>query len=112
KSYLDWVKGTNKEENRPYSARYIGSMVADFHRNLLKGGVFIYPPTAKAPNGKLRLMFECIPMAFISEQAGGKATTGDGTRILDVQPEKLHQRVPVIMGSSNMVDKVEAFMKA
>ena len=112
KSYLEWVKGTNKEENRPYSARYIGSMVADFHRNLLKGGVFIYPPTAKAPNGKLRLMFECIPMAFISEQAGGKATTGDGTRILDVQPEKLHQRVPVIMGSSNMVDKVEAFMKA
>lgn len=112
KTYLDWVKGTNKEENRPYTARYIGSMVADFHRNLLKGGVFIYPPTAKAPNGKLRLMFECIPMAFITEQAGGKATTGDGTRILDVQPEKLHQRVPVIMGSSNMVDKVEAFMKA
>jgi fructose-1,6-bisphosphatase I len=111
KTYLDWVKGTNKEENRPYTARYIGSMVADFHRNLLKGGVFIYPPTAKAPNGKLRLMFECIPMAFISEQAGGKATIGNGSRILDVQPEQLHQRVPAIMGSANMVDKVEDFMK-
>ncbi len=111
KTYLDWVKGTNKEENRPYTARYIGSMVADFHRNLLKGGVFIYPPTAKAPNGKLRLLFECIPMAFISEQAGGKATIGDGSRILDVIPEKLHQRVPAIMGSANMVDKLEDFMK-
>ncbi|MFY8107836.1 MAG: class 1 fructose-bisphosphatase [Bacteroidia bacterium] len=111
KTYLDWVKGTNKEENRPYTARYIGSMVADFHRNLLKGGVFIYPPTAKAPNGKLRLLFECIPMAFISEQAGGKATVGDGSRILDVIPEKLHQRVPAIMGSANMVDKLEDFMK-
>jgi fructose-1,6-bisphosphatase I len=111
KTYLDWVKGTNKEENRPYTARYIGSMVADFHRNLLKGGVFIYPPTAKAPNGKLRLLFECIPMAFITEQAGGKATVGDGSRILDVIPEKLHQRVPVIMGSANMVDKLEDFMK-
>ncbi len=111
KTYLDWVKGSNKEENRPYTARYIGSMVADFHRNLLKGGVFIYPPTAKAPNGKLRLLFECIPMAFISEQAGGKATIGDGSRILDVIPEKLHQRVPAIMGSANMVDKLEGFMK-
>jgi fructose-1,6-bisphosphatase I len=111
KTYLDWVKGTNKEENRPYTARYIGSMVADFHRNLLKGGVFIYPPTAKAPNGKLRLLFECIPLAFITEQAGGKATVGDGSRILDVIPEKLHQRVPVIMGSANMVDKLEDFMK-
>ena len=111
KTYLDWVKGTNKEENRPYTARYIGSMVADFHRNLLKGGVFIYPPTAKAPNGKLRLLFECIPMAFITEQAGGKATVGDGSRILDVIPEQLHQRVPAVMGSANMVDKLEDFMK-
>ncbi|MCA0426312.1 MAG: class 1 fructose-bisphosphatase [Bacteroidetes bacterium] len=112
KNYLAWVKETNKEEGRPYSARYIGSMVADFHRNLLKGGVFIYPPTAKAPNGKLRLMFECIPMAFLTEQAGGKATLGNGFRVLDVEPEKLHQRVPIVMGSSDMVDKVEEFMKA
>jgi fructose-1,6-bisphosphatase I len=109
KTYLDWVKGTNKEENRPYTARYIGSMVADFHRNLLKGGVFIYPPTAKSPNGKLRLLFECIPMSFIAEQAGGIATTGT-MRVLDVEPTEIHQRVPVIMGSANMVKKVQEFM--
>ncbi len=108
--YLKWVKESDKASNRPYTARYIGSMVADFHRNLLKGGVFIYPPTAKAPNGKLRLMFECIPMAFIAEQAGGKATTGT-ERILDVDPSEIHQRVPAIMGSKNMVDMVLEFMK-
>lgn len=105
KKYLDWVKQDDKATNRPYSARYIGSMVADFHRNLLKGGVFIYPATAKSPNGKLRLMFECIPMSFIAEQAGGKSTTGS-KRILDIEPSELHQRVPVIMGSENMVNKV------
>ncbi len=105
KKYLDWVKQDDKATNRPYSARYIGSMVADFHRNLLKGGVFIYPATAKSPNGKLRLMFECIPMSFIAEQAGGKSTTGS-ERILDIEPSELHQRVPVIMGSENMVNKV------
>ena len=105
KKYLDWVKQDDKATNRPYSARYIGSMVADFHRNLLKGGVFIYPATAKSPNGKLRLMFECIPMSFIAEQACGKSTTGS-ERILDIEPSELHQRVPVIMGSENMVNKV------
>jgi len=107
-NYLAWVKGTDKATSRPYSARYIGSMVADFHRNLLKGGVFIYPPTAKAPNGKLRLLFECIPMSFIAEQAGGIATTGT-TRVLDVEPTEIHQRVPVVMGSANMVNKVLEF---
>ena len=110
KQYLTWAKEKNSEEKRPYTARYIGSMVADFHRNLLKGGVFIYPPTAKAPNGKLRLMFEGIPMAFICEQAGGKASNGKGQRILDIEPEKLHQRVPVIMGSYQMVEKVEQYL--
>ena len=109
KNYLNWVKVTDKATNRPYSARYIGSMIADFHRNLLKGGVFIYPPTAKSPNGKLRLMFECIPMSFIAEQAGGKSTTSK-ERILDIEPSELHQRVPIIMGSPNMVDKVIEFM--
>ena len=84
-------------------------MSRDFHRNLLKGGVFIYPPTAKAPNGKLRLLFECIPMSFIAEQAGGIATTGI-MRVLDVEPTEIHQRVPVIMGSANMVKKVLEFM--
>ncbi|MFD2248164.1 class 1 fructose-bisphosphatase [Pontibacter ruber] len=105
KNYLNYCK-----ENG-YSARYIGSLVADFHRNLLKGGIYIYPPTAKAPNGKLRLMYECNALAFIVEQAGGKAT--DGTRrILEIQPTDLHQRCPLIIGSTEMVDKVAEFMKS
>ena len=108
KSYLNWVKETDKTTSRPYSARYIGSMVADFHRNLLKGGVFIYPPTAKAPNGKLRLLFECIPMGYIAIQAGGEATTGSQS-ILDVEPTEIHQRVPIVMGTKNMVEKVISF---
>jgi fructose-1,6-bisphosphatase I len=107
-NYLKWVKETDKASNRPYSARYIGSMVADFHRNLLKGGVFIYPPTAKSPNGKLRLLFECIPMGYIAIQAGGLATTGSHS-ILDVEPTEIHQRVPIVMGSKNMVEKVVSF---
>ncbi|MCU0441313.1 MAG: class 1 fructose-bisphosphatase [Bacteroidia bacterium] len=106
--YIKWCKEKDKETKRPYSARYIGSMVADLHRNLLKGGIFIYPPTAKAPNGKLRLMFECIPMAFIVEQAGGIATTGK-QRVLDIQPTELHQRVPIFIGSENMVKKALTF---
>ena len=83
-------------------------MVADVHRNLIKGGVFCYPATAASPNGKLRLLYECNPMAFIVEQAGGIATTGT-QRILDIKPTELHQRVPVIMGSKNMVNKVLEF---
>ncbi len=109
--YIAWCKDKDKNTSRPYSARYIGSMVADLHRNLLKGGIFIYPPTSKAPNGKLRLMFECIPMAFIVEQAGGKAHTGT-ERVLDVQPKELHQRVPIFIGSENMVNKALGFMNA
>ena len=80
-------------------------MVADFHRNLLKGGIFIYPSTYKNPNGKLRLLYECIPLAFIQEQAGGKATNGH-QRILDIEVNELHQRVPIFIGSSDLVDKV------
>ncbi|WP_347158326.1 class 1 fructose-bisphosphatase [Pontibacter chitinilyticus] len=94
-----------------YSARYIGSLVADFHRNLLKGGVYIYPPTTKAPNGKLRLLYECNTLAFIVEQAGGKATNGC-RRIMELEPEELHQRCPLIIGSSEMVDMVEEFLHA
>lgn len=104
--YIQYCKESDKESGRPYSARYIGSLIADFHRNLLKGGIFIYPPTAKAPSGKLRLMYECNPMAFIMEQAGGKASTGT-QRILEVMPEKLHQRVPLFIGSENMVRLAE-----
>lgn len=109
--YIAWCKAPNKEEKRPYSARYIGSLIADFHRNLLKGGVYIYPATAKAPNGKLRLLYECNPMAFLVEQAGGKASTGS-QRILTVQPKEFHQRVPLIIGSANMVTQVEQMLNA
>jgi fructose-1,6-bisphosphatase I len=103
KQYIAYCKDSDKASGRPYSARYIGSLIADFHRNLLKGGIFMYPPTAKAPNGKLRLVYECNAMSFIVEQAGGKASTGT-QRVMDVQPTELHQRVPLFIGSKNMVD--------
>lgn len=105
--YVDYCRNSTSKET--YSARYIGSMVADFHRNMLKGGIFMYPATTDAPNGKLRLMFESNPMAFITEQAGGKATTGKH-RILELEPTEIHQRNPVFMGSTNMVEKVESFI--
>lgn len=109
--YITYCKDPVKEDGRPYKARYIGSMVGDFHRNLLKGGIFIYPETGDAPNGKLRLMYECNPMSFITEQAGGKSTNGQKVRILDIEPTELHQRVPVYMGSTEMVEKAEEFIK-
>ncbi|KAA3650776.1 MAG: class 1 fructose-bisphosphatase [Bacteroidetes bacterium] len=104
KDYIAYCKEEDAATNRPYSARYIASMVADIHRNLIKGGIFLYPATSKAPHGKLRLLYESNPMAFILEQAGGIATTGD-TRILEIEPTELHQRVPTILGSKNMVKK-------
>ena len=107
--YIDHCKGENKEEKRPYSARYIGSLIADFHRNLLKGGIYMYPGTTKAPNGKLRLLYECNPMAFLVEQAGGKAHSGT-QRIMEIQPESFHQRVPLFIGSGEMVDHVIGMM--
>lgn len=109
KKYIKYCQEKDKKTGRPYSARYIGSLVADFHRNLLKGGVFIYPETASAPTGKLRLLYECNPMAFIAEQAGGKATDGE-KRIMDIQPKTLHQRVPMYTGSKNMVETAEKFI--
>lgn len=101
--YIKYCQVEDKETNRPYTARYIGSLVADFHRNLLRGGIFIYPETQASPNGKLRLLYECNPIAFLAEQAGGIATTGS-QRILDIKPTALHQRVPFIVGSKNMVE--------
>ncbi|MCC5795304.1 MAG: class 1 fructose-bisphosphatase [Chromatiales bacterium] len=98
--YLGWA------QQNGYSSRYAGAMVADVHRILLKGGVFMYPPTAKAPKGKLRLMYEANPMAMLVEQAGGKALAAPGQRILDVRPEGIHQRVPVVLGSPAEVDHV------
>jgi fructose-1,6-bisphosphatase I len=106
KKYIEYCKSVEGGK-KAYSARYIGSLVADFHRNLLKGGIFMYPATDKAPNGKLRLMFECNPMAFIAEQAGGIATDGKGRRIMDLKPTDIHQRVPVYVGSENMVNLAE-----
>jgi len=102
-SYPEYVKDyVQLCKERSYSARYIGSLVADFHRNLLKGGIYIYPSTSKSPNGKLRLMYECNCLAFIAEQAGGMATDGK-QRVLDIKPESLHQRVPFFVGSTEMV---------
>lgn len=100
--YLQFCKDKN------YTARYIGSLVADFHRNMLKGGIYIYPATAKDSNGKLRLMYECNALAFVAEQAGGKASDGVN-RILDIQPKSLHQRTPFYVGSKEMVKKAESF---
>lgn len=104
--YIQYCEGSENESGKPYSGRYIGSLVADFHRNLIKGGIYMYPATKKDVNGKLRLLYECNPLAFIVEQAGGKASTGQA-RVMDVEPTKLHQRVPLFIGSKNMVIKVE-----
>jgi fructose-1,6-bisphosphatase I len=100
--YLDWA------QEQGYSSRYVGAMVADLHRILLKGGVFMYPPTKKAPNGKLRLMYEANPMAFIIEQAGGKAIVAPERRVMEVQPNDIHQRTPLVIGSPDEVDHVAA----
>lgn len=110
KAFLDYCMEDNKEDGRPYSHRYIGSMVADMHRTLIKGGIFIYPADKKNANGKLRLQYECNPMAFLMEAAGGVATTGT-QRILDVEPTELHQRVPIFIGSKNMVEKAVSYIK-
>lgn len=109
KQYIKYCQQRDEGTDRPYTSRYIGSLVADFHRNLLKGGIYIYPPTESSPNGKLRLIYECNPIAFIIEQAGGKASDGY-RRILDIQPESLHQRVPFYVGSKKMVEKAEEFL--
>ncbi len=111
--YIDYIKDENKKDNRPLSARYIGTLVSDFHRNLITGGIFLYPKDSKDSsklNGKLRLLYEASPFAFLIDQAGGRAITGDGRNILDIEPESLHQRVPLIIGSKYDVDMVEDFL--
>jgi len=106
----DYIKYCQREEgDRPYTSRYIGSLVSDFHRNMIKGGIYIYPKSSLASNGKLRLLYECNPMAFLAEQANGKASDGFG-RIMDIQPTELHERVPFFCGSVKMVEKAEEFM--
>lgn len=107
----DYIKYCQLEEgDRPYTSRYIGSLVSDFHRNMIKGGIYIYPTSSKASKGKLRLLYECNPMAFLAEQAGGKASDGY-ERIMEIQPTELHERAPFFCGSLNMVEKAESFMK-
>ena len=108
KNYIKYCQ--REEEDRPYTSRYIGSLVSDFHRNMIKGGIYLYPKSSLNSNGKLRLLYECNPMAFIAEQAKGLASDGF-IRILDIEPTELHQRVPFICGSKNMVSKVEQFMQ-
>ena len=108
--YIKYCQSRDNDYGSPYSGRYIGSLVADFHRNLIKGGIYIYPCTKSAPEGRLRLLYECNPLAFISEQAGGLSTTGT-QRIMDIQPEKLHQRVAFFTGSKYMVEKAMGFLK-
>ena len=110
KKYIKYCQENDKQTHRPFTSRYIGSLVADFHRNLLKGGIYIYPKTASNPSGKLRLLYECNPMAYLIEQAGGLATDGKGNRILDIKPENVHQRVPFFVGSRKMVETAESFM--
>ena len=110
KKYIKFCQEEDTATHRPYTSRYIGSLVADFHRNLLKGGIYLYPSTASHPKGKLRLLYECNPMAFLAEQAGGKASDGE-KRILDIQPETLHERCPFFVGNEDMVDDVERFIR-
>ena len=111
KKYIEsYCQQTLPGAKRPYSGRYIGSLVADFHRNLIKGGIYIYPDTTTDPEGKLRLLYECNPLAYIAEQAGGLATTGR-ERVLDIKPDRLHQRIPIIIGSKKMVEQVMGFLK-
>ncbi len=110
KKYIKWLQEEDKATQRPYSSRYIGSMVADIHRNLLYGGIFMYPADSRNPNGKLRLVYECNPMAFIVEQAGGRASNGK-QRMLEIQPTSLHQRTPIFIGSEEDVLLVEKFMR-
>jgi fructose-1,6-bisphosphatase I len=109
KKYVKYCQVEDTETSRPYKARYIGSMVADVHRTLITGGIFIYPDSSQYPNGKLRLMYECNPLSFLIEQAGGMAINGEG-RILEIEPESIHQRTPIFIGSKENVLKVKEFL--
>ncbi len=110
KKYIKYCQEKDEDSGRPYISRYIGSLVSDFHRNLLKGGIYLYPESENYPNGKLRLVYECNPMAFIAEQSGGVAIDGYN-RIMTLNPVSLHQKVPFYIGSANMVSRLEGFIK-
>ena len=110
--YITACQQKSKSNGGPYTQRYIGSMVADMHRNLIKGGIFLYPGTSENPSGKLRLTYECNPFAFIVEVAGGRSSNGEGVSILEVAPMGLHQRVPFFAGSKQMMDELDTFLKS
>ncbi|MCO5291310.1 MAG: class 1 fructose-bisphosphatase [Chitinophagaceae bacterium] len=109
-AYIENCQRKNKSNGGPYTQRYIGSMVADLHRNLIKGGIFMYPGTREKPEGKLRLMYECNPFAFIVTVAGGKAISKKGQRILDIEPKSLHERTPFFAGSKAMIEELETYL--
>lgn len=109
KAYISYCQEEDKGTKRPYKGRYIGSFVSDLHRTLIKGGIFMYPPTTSSPKGKLRLLYEVAPMAYLAEQAGGVAIDGERS-VLDIVPEELHQRTPLYIGSKNMVNKVQGML--
>lgn len=111
KEYIKYCQVDDPSTNRPYTSRYVGSLVADFHRNMLKGGIYIYPETTSMPDGKLRLTYECNPVAFLAEQSGGIATDGRGQRIMEIQPRDIHQRVPFFTGSPEMMHQAEDLMR-
>ena len=109
KNYIKFCQ--ENKDDRPYTSRYIGSLVSDFHRNLIKGGVYLYPPTSKHINGKLRLLYECNPIAFLAEQAGGAASDGN-ERIMEIEPKELHQRTPFYCGVRNMIEDVQRHLSS
>ncbi len=111
KKYIKYCQEFDPDSGRPYTSRYVGSLIADYHRNMLKGGIYMYPETTSFSTGKLRLVYECNPIAFLAEQSGGMATDGRGKRILEIVPDSLHQRVPLFTGSMNMMQQVEDFMR-
>lgn len=111
KQYIKYCQEIDPASNRPYTSRYIGSLVSDFHRNMLKGGIYFYPQSNTYPEGKLRLTYECNPIAFLAEQSGGMATDGMGNRILEIQPKSIHQRVSFFVGSAHMVQLAEKYMQ-
>jgi fructose-1,6-bisphosphatase I len=111
KKYIKYCQEEDDATQRPYTSRYIGSLVSDFHRNLIKGGIYLYPTSSRYPSGKLRLLYECNPMAFLAEQAGGKAVAHVDQRIMEINPTDLHQRSPFFVGSKHMVEKVEEFLR-
>ena len=108
--YVDWLKADDATIRHPYTGRYVGSLVADFHRNLLYGGIFLYPASRRSPKGKLRVLYEAAPLAFVAEQAGGAASDGV-RRIMEIEPVSLHERTPLFLGSSKDVRECEEFLQ-